>query len=114
MLKSIVLFVILTGFVADAQVSDCHKIEIYLQGTNMPGSVYLAYAEKEAANMLAAAGVQLRWTTAKPDRSPDPCGIPIVVQFAVREPRTSFPRALAYSLPLNTDEGKIVIFWDKL
>ena len=114
MLRSIAFLISLTAVAGHAQISDCSKITIHVPKSYLPDPVYLTYAEKEAGRMLATAGVQVNWTTALPDPSINPCGAPIVVRFSVGEQVASYPRALAYSLPFNTEIQTITVFWDKL
>jgi hypothetical protein len=112
-LRSLVFLLTLSAFAADSHVPDCRNITIHVQDTQLPGTTYLTYAEKEASQILAAAGFQIRWTEAMPDDSPG-CGPPIVVRFTVGEQSPSYPRAIAYSLPYNPQESGITVFWDKL
>ena len=114
MLKWIALLATVTAVAADCQVSDCGDITIHVQKAIFRGQVNLAYAEKQAGQILATAGVQVRWTPATPGPSEKRCGAPIVIRFATGEQHMENPRALAYSVPLNTEVGDIIVFWDRL
>jgi len=114
MLKRIALLAIIRAAVAYGQLSDCGDLTVHVQPTTLPGPAYLAYAERQAGQILATAGVHLRWTTAMPSDSDNLCGPPILIRFPSGEPRISNPRALAYSVPLNTQVGNIDVFWDRV
>ena len=114
LLRWLAFVVTITGFTAYAEVSDCRDITVHVQHRELPGAVFAAYAEREAGEMLATAGVHVTWTTATTDRSKHPCGPPIVVRFALDDHSASNPRAFAYARPFDQDASEITVFWEKL
>lgn len=108
------LLLTVRALAADSPVPDCRNITIHVQDSRIPGTVNLEHAEKEAGQILATAGVQIKWTQTIPDELPGDCGPPIVVRFTIGQQIASCPRALAYSTPYDKQRSWITVFWDKL